>query len=207
MSVKEIGEAFVTATDTWRGCDWTAYCGASGLDLCGRTGNEAAFWTEVTGSGQSQDWQLAAEWLGQVELKAEAARQEGEAAVRAAGRGDLQESLRHAQHACWLEQEAGRVACRPAAWAPLCHAIARTMAEERTTSTGPDPGRCDAKQTDTLLACIRLFRAELGRQQEFLTALQGELEQLANQQEELGASPGHGCQRATATSTEQESLP
>jgi hypothetical protein len=188
MSVKEIGEAFVTATDTWRGCDWTAYCGANGLDLCGRTENEATFWAEITGGGESKDWQLAAEWLGHVELKAEEARQEGEAAVRAANRGDFQDSLRHAQHACWLEQEAGRVACRPAAWAPLCHAIARTMAETQPTSADSVEPRRDTQTIEHLLGCIHLFRAELGRQQEFLGALQAEVEQLARREGPLGRS-------------------
>lgn len=171
MSLETIHRAYVAAAGAWKGCDWNVQCGASGLELCGRTANEAEFWAEMPGSSRnSEDWRLAADWLGEVEFKCVEARREGEAALAAAGEGKLQESLRHAQQACWFEQAAGRVAGRPPAWAPLCHAVACTMQENGQLLASPPT--LTSEQTGELLACIRLLRTELERQQRALFALQ-----------------------------------
>lgn len=170
MSLETIHRAYVVATCDWTGCDWNVQCGASGLELRGRTANEAQFWAEMPYGQNAEDWRLAADWLHEIELKCADANREGKAALAAAGDGKLQEALCHAQHACWLEQAAGRSGSRPPAWAPLCHAIASTIQENgQALSTLP---ASTVESTGELLDCIRLLRTELERQQRALFALQ-----------------------------------
>jgi hypothetical protein len=176
MSLEAIHRAYVLATGNWTGCDWSVQCGESGLDLRGRTANEAQFWAEMPGSATAQDWRLAADWLGDVELKCAEARGEGEAALAAAREGKLREAMHHAQQACWLEQSAGRTAVRPPAWAPLCHAIATTI-EENGQALALSPTRVES--TSELLDCIRILRTELDRQQRALFALQCQAQEQA----------------------------
>jgi hypothetical protein len=175
--VEEVKETHAAASGSWTGCDWTALCGETAVNVAGCTSNEAEFWAEVSTDQDAQDWQLAAQWLKEVELKAAQAQKQGDQAAAAAQAGNFHEALRHAQQACWLEQESGRCATRPPTWAPLCHAISRAMPQQE--QAGANPPSSAPEQTRTLLACIRLFRAELERQQRFLAALDAQLRQQA----------------------------
>jgi hypothetical protein len=110
---EEIYQAYEEGRGTWTGCDWPTRIGKAGLDLKGCTAaHAAALARETAGTSVSEDWQMAATWLSQVERFAREAEESACQAVNAARSGHWREALAHAQRAWNLELVCGRTLWR-----------------------------------------------------------------------------------------------
>jgi hypothetical protein len=123
-----ITHAFEQAVATWTGCDWPTVFGRSELNLQDWTAAEAETKAvETAGLEMGNDWQAAAEWLTEVEQRAEKAEAEAALAVTAANAGAWLEAVKHARRAWSLEFNTGRpLRHHPPTWQPLYEVIETT---------------------------------------------------------------------------------
>lgn len=186
MSLASIRQAYDSASGSWEGCDWPVQCGQSGLELRGVGSCQAWLASCQTSGAAADDWNLASEWLADVELKAAEAQAEGDQALEAARANDLPTALSHAQKACWIEQAAGRTAGRAPCWPQLCQAISATMEEVRDLSKNqPSLKSALAEQPETVVRCIELLAKDLDRQREYSYALMCHIKQLGSRLDQL----------------------
>lgn len=116
----EIVRAHEVATGSWKGCDWPAIFGPSGLAIGGWTAEQAREYTRRVRPEDRQDWEEATRWLEQVEKRAVEAEREAALAVEAARSGAWPEAAEHAHRAWALEFTTGRPFRRqPATWQRL----------------------------------------------------------------------------------------
>jgi hypothetical protein len=183
VSLATIRQAFDSASGSWEGCDWSVQCGKSSLQLRGLDSYQAWLESRRASGAAAEDWNLASEWLADVELKAAEAQTEGDEALEAARENDLPRALSHAQKACWIEQAAGRTAGRAPCWPQLCQAIGATMQEVQELSQNGPSGL--GEQPQTVLNCIELLAKDLDRQREYSYALMCHIKQLGTRMEQL----------------------
>lgn len=116
----EIVHAYQDATGTWKGCDWPAIFGPSGLAIGGWTSDQARDYSRRVREEDRSDWEEATRWLEQVEKRAIEAEREAAQAVEAARVGAWPEAAEHAHRAWALEFTTGRPFRRqPATWQRL----------------------------------------------------------------------------------------
>jgi len=121
----EIVHAFEDAVGTWTGCDWPTVFGRSALNLQDWTAGEAETKAvETAGIEKGVEWEAAAKWLTEVELRAEKAEAEAALAVAAANAGAWPEAVKHARRAWSLEFNTGRpLRHHPPTWQRLYEVI------------------------------------------------------------------------------------
>jgi hypothetical protein len=114
LNLESVRQSYDEMAGTWTGCDWPTCFGDEELDLNGWTSAEAVARSEDSLHPDAvDDWRLAAQWLCEVEHKADEAAVQGALALAAANAGYLLEALDHARRAWLFEKEIGRPASRP----------------------------------------------------------------------------------------------
>jgi hypothetical protein len=127
LTVGAIRQVYANAVGRWTGCDWSTEFGSLGLDLNGFTALQAkARARSARLMVEAQEWQAAADWLGEVERHAKLAEDHARLAVAAAEAGQWPEAREHARQAWFREFMVGRPMRRgfPATWRRLYQAIA-----------------------------------------------------------------------------------
>ncbi len=140
-TLAKIEDAYTTAQGSWTGCDWTTECryagekDGAGLDLDGVTADAAEDNADNADLDENERaaWAAQVPWLREVECRAAAAEEEGQAAIIAVRAGNLEMALTHAQQACSLEQEYGDCPT----WRPLRAAIEAAI-EDRDAAESED---------------------------------------------------------------------
>jgi hypothetical protein len=107
--MEEVTRCYQEAVGTWTGCDWPTAFGPSRLDLEGWS----SAWAETLAMQDvcpevKKAWWQAADWLREVERRAEQAEMEASRALVAANAGNWGEAEEHASRAWAIEFSTGR---------------------------------------------------------------------------------------------------
>ncbi len=123
--IEGVLRAYTEAAGTWSYCDWPTVFGPAGLNLRGVHAADAeALAVEYAGAEAGGDWAEAANWLHEVEQRAQQAEREASLAVAAANAGVWKEAVEHARKAWALEFYTGRPLRRtPHTWQRLYRAV------------------------------------------------------------------------------------
>jgi len=119
--VAEVTQAYQVAAGSWQGCDWITAVGPKHLNLQGWTSKAASEHVATLPAEDRADWELAIQWLTEVERRAAEAEAEAALAVAAANADDWHAAVEHARRAWMLEFSTGRSFRHlPPTWELLC---------------------------------------------------------------------------------------
>jgi hypothetical protein len=138
LNLQSVRDTYEEMAGTWTGCDWPTCFGAWGLNLNGCTSAQAVKKSaETVSPTESEVWRAAAQWLTDVEKKADEAAIQGALALASTNAGCDWEALEHARRAWVLEREAGRPS--PRAEAPSWQQLYEAIRSVHGTSKADEP--------------------------------------------------------------------
>ena len=102
---RQIANGYLTAAESWKGCDWTTSFGPLGLNLYGLKAKQTRLLAEATSGEESDAWAAASQWLEQVEQQAREARIAASSAVDLVGNQQWALARMRIDEACELESQ------------------------------------------------------------------------------------------------------